>query len=169
MKPAIERFLEKINVVDSGCWEWTAYRNYGGYGLFWYKNKLLSAHRYSYEFYYYKIPKGLEIDHLCKNPSCVNPNHLEAVTRTENMKRSYPSNLRKTHCPQGHEYDKVDLNGYRICTKCRKISKQKYANTPRGKTLRKKYLARPEIIAKRKKYFQNYKIERDNLIMENTN
>lgn len=81
----IKRFEQKINKTDT-CWYWTG----GillGYGYFWYNNKTLKAHRFSYELYKEKIPYGLTIDHLCEIKKCVNPDHLEAVTIQENLKR----------------------------------------------------------------------------------
>lgn len=105
-----ERFINKINRIN-GCWIWTAGISAGGYGVFWNGKKQVYAHRYSYEFYKGEIPQGLEIDHLCRNRNCVNPKHLEAVTRSVNTKRGLiPKILRerqktKTHCPKGHEYN----------------------------------------------------------------
>ena len=68
----------------TGCWNFIqALHPKTGYGRFW--NKL--AHRYFYEKYKGKIPKGLVIDHLCKNRKCVNPNHLEPVSQALNVRR----------------------------------------------------------------------------------
>ncbi len=78
------------------CWEWTAYRNPAGYGHFTKKY----AHRVAYETLVGPIPAGLQIDHLCRNTSCVNPDHLEPVTPRENTLRSPASRPRQ--CPQGH-------------------------------------------------------------------
>lgn len=78
----------KIN-PKTGCWIYTLSIDKGGYGVFHAKGerKSLRAHRYFYEKYRGPIPKGLDIDHLCRNRNCVNPDHLEPVTRSENIKR----------------------------------------------------------------------------------
>ena len=111
--PAAERFWQKVTVTD-GCWIWTAHKNNKGYGTFAPKwNARVYAHRWSYEQAKGAIPDGLEIDHLCRNPACVNPDHLEAVTHRENILRSdAPTavNASKTHCSNGHPFD--DENTY---------------------------------------------------------
>src|SRR6202030_118623 len=68
---------------NSGCWLWLGACNEFGYGKF----GKVKAHRFSYEREKGPIPDGLEIDHLCRNKSCVNPDHLEAVTHGENRRR----------------------------------------------------------------------------------
>ena len=70
-------------VSESGCWVWARSLDKEGYGRWAGK----SAHRFFYEKFVGPIPDGLEIDHLCNNPSCVNPEHLEPVTHQENMRR----------------------------------------------------------------------------------
>lgn len=70
-----------------GCWFWEGGLDKEGYGKFYCKNKTLKAHRYSYELIVGSIPKDLVIDHLCRVRSCVNPDHMEVVTRVENIKR----------------------------------------------------------------------------------
>ena len=77
----------------SDCWRWTGARNPKGYGSVANGeggSKL--AHRASYELLVGPIPEGLTIDHLCLNTSCVNPEHMEPVTRSENSARkaTYP-------------------------------------------------------------------------------
>lgn len=103
------RFTTKINKTED-CWYWTGAMLKNGYGSFWYNNKAGYAHRYAYEQYKGSIPLDKEIDHLCRIRNCVNPNHLEAVTRQINTKRGKAGEvlrlrqLSKTHCPKGHEY-----------------------------------------------------------------
>jgi len=109
LKSAIKRFLKKINVVPSGCWELTSYITPDGYGTFWFNGKTILLHRFIYEYYHGAICPDLEIDHLCRNRKCVNTDHLEAVTHIENCKRGLVGKInnwesKKTHCPQGHEY-----------------------------------------------------------------
>jgi hypothetical protein len=119
-----ERFWAKVNRTDS-CWLWTA-TGYGGYGWFWDGERPALAHRYSYELHRGPIPEGLVIDHLCRNPPCVNPAHLEAVTQQENLMRGrtiYAENAAKTECPYGHPYSEANTyidGGSRKCRTCRR-------------------------------------------------
>lgn len=72
-----------------GCWEWNRYRNEHGYGrLNKAGQRTMYAHRWAYELLVGPIPVGLTIDHLCLNPACVNPEHLEPVTLSENRRRA---------------------------------------------------------------------------------
>lgn len=82
----VKAFFDKINPVESGCWEWTASLFRCGYGQF---GAGKYAHRWSYEFFTGPIPEGLDVDHVCRNRKCVNPDHLEAVTRSVNIKRAW--------------------------------------------------------------------------------
>lgn len=98
-----ERFERQINKTES-CWIWSGPKNELGYGLFTLplgkaKSKSIRAHRWSYEKYVGKIPDGLVINHLCENPSCVNPEHLEACTQKENVHYSNPPSDK---CSNGH-------------------------------------------------------------------
>ena len=107
-KSAITRFLSYIKITKaSNCWEWAGAKGPNGYGRINFNGKLSLTHRFIYEYFNGPIPTELEIDHLCRNPSCANPEHLEAVSHQENILRgtSFVSiNSKKTHCPQGHEY-----------------------------------------------------------------
>lgn len=82
-----ERFLQRINISDFGCWQMTGWHDQDGYAHFHKSKHQSKAHRISYEFHNGLIPAGLTIDHLCKNKWCVNPEHLEAVTAQENASR----------------------------------------------------------------------------------
>lgn len=78
-------------IVDpSGCWLWNRKRRKDGYGRKSIDHsREIPAHRWVYEQYVGPIPEGLELDHLCVNPPCVNPDHLEPVTHSENMLRQW--------------------------------------------------------------------------------
>lgn len=72
--------------LSTGCWEWVAGTSWG-YGQFSLQGGNIQAHRYAYELLVGPIPEGLDIDHLCMCRRCVNPAHLEPVTRGENNVR----------------------------------------------------------------------------------
>lgn len=115
-----DRFLSKIEKSDDGCWIWTAFRDRGGYGKFGWNGRVGLAHRFAYEEFISPIPDGLTIDHLCRNPACVNPDHLEPVTMAENIHRGMSPHMVIHHaqrCVRGHDYATHSRyrNGKRIC------------------------------------------------------
>lgn len=126
----IESFWKKVEKTE-GCWNWLGWKNRQGYGLMRKGPVRYIAHRISYEIHKGEIPKGLIMDHLCRNCSCVNPDHLEAVTVKENtMRGNAPSaaNARKTHCIRGHEFNEENTRVYpgkygphRACRACSRI------------------------------------------------
>lgn len=79
--------------LDTGCWEWQRLKNADGYGQFMKGRKVTLAHRHFYERHAAPIPKGMVIDHLCRNRGCVNPEHMEVVTRAINNQRGANAKL----------------------------------------------------------------------------
>lgn len=84
------RFWVKVEKTES-CWLWTGATNGLGYGKFKAdpRTPAVYAHRYAYELVVGPIPEGLQLDHCCENPPCVNPAHLEPVTQAENVRRGF--------------------------------------------------------------------------------
>lgn len=82
-----EHFMKRVKITPT-CWIWTGTVKKDGYGFFtMYDHPYDNAHRISYKLFKGNIPKGLQIDHLCRFRACVNPDHLEAVTQKENIRR----------------------------------------------------------------------------------
>lgn len=149
VNPTPERFataeslLSRCVLENSGCIEWTGCKS-KGYGRsrcpewMYPKNKYAYVHRIAYELFVSIIPVGLVIDHLCRNPACVNPRHLEACTHKANILRgvSFSATLaRTTHCIRGHEFTTDNTytrpDGTRRCVACRKAAE--YWKTPKSR------------------------------------
>lgn len=119
-----ERVFERIEVTES-CWLWKTAKD-GHYGYTPVRSApTRMAHRAVYELVVGPIPDGFHLDHLCRNPRCVNPDHLEPVTCAVNILRGVGAtavNKRKTSCPKGHLYSEentyVTPQGYRQCRQC---------------------------------------------------
>ncbi len=125
---SIKRFWSRIAFRQHGCWEWKAALTTSGYSEFSSKRTRLLGHRVAYEQVNGLVPRGLTLDHLCRNRRCVNPDHLEPVTNRENILRGEGisvANAAKTHCPQGHEYTPANTilrKNKRECRTCANAS-----------------------------------------------
>lgn len=126
-RAAIDRLREKyIEDPNTGCWNWTAALDTKGYGTFaMTSQRKVHAYRASYTLLVGDVPKGLVLDHLCRNRRCVNPAHLEPVTVRENLMRGETKaaqNAAKTHCAHGHPFTADNLlkrqDGRRKCREC---------------------------------------------------
>ena len=120
-QPAMERFESKVEFTDQ-CWPWLGNVNEAGYGTFNPSpGTKVYAHRWIYEQTVEPIPEGLQLDHLCFVRHCVNPDHLEAVTKRVNVQRNVWA--RATHCKSGHPFDETNTyhrkdDGTRQCRAC---------------------------------------------------
>ncbi|AGT12518.1 HNH endonuclease [Mycobacterium phage Tripl3t] len=81
----VDRFWDKVLKTDDGCWTWTGWKNDSGYGRLRHEGRSYRAHRVSYEMHKGPIPDKHDIDHMCFNRLCVNPAHLRACTRKQNL------------------------------------------------------------------------------------
>lgn len=121
------RFWDKVISLADGCWQWTSSKTRDGYGTFHLDGKSRRAHRLAFMDLVGPIPDDLVLDHLCRNRACVNPAHLEPVTRLTNARRGQQAMA--THCKSGHPFDEantyVDPAGKRNCRACNAAVKRR--------------------------------------------
>lgn len=126
----LTRFFEKVHISSehifngTPCWMWTAALSADGYGLIKFRWKSCYAHRISFGIFDHEIDFDRTTDHLCRTRACVNPVHLEDVTREENLFRGILA-APKTHCKRGHALTTFNVfnrsDGRRDCRLCDSI------------------------------------------------
>ena len=115
-----ERIASRVEVVPSGCWVWRGWRNNLGYGYTRWEGRDRPVHRLFMEWLG-RVRDGEDVDHLCGNPSCCNPLHLEGVAHRENIRRGRAA--QKVACKFGHDWTDarnvyVRRDGRRWCAAC---------------------------------------------------
>jgi len=137
---AKRRFWKYVDKTES-CWNWIGSCHPVGHGYFHYLRKTHYAHRIAWIFMRGEVPEGKVLDHLCRNPRCVNPEHLEPVTQHENILRGIsPSALaaKKTHCKNGHELQ-MYYGNRRGCFICKKLYAKRRLQIPAVKKKMQEY------------------------------
>lgn len=137
--PWPENLLRRLRFMPSGCIEFTGVLDRHGYGRTARDGRTVGAHRAAYELVHGPVAQDLDLDHLCRNRACVNPAHLEPVSRQENLLRgdTIPAAYaRRTHCKHGHLYDeantRVDERGGRRCRACHAASTRRWRAAKAG-------------------------------------
>ena len=146
----MEMFMARVEPCPAtGCWLWTGTMD-GTYGVVVFQKQRFLAHRLAYLLFRGPLTKGLQIDHLCRTRACANPDHIEQVTRRENIRRGVSPvgiNARRTHCKEGHLFDRqYRTTGERYCGVCRKMEARQRRTTTQYQAWRKEYRKRPSII-----------------------
>lgn len=135
MSDDVERFWSKVMPEPmSGCWLWGASTVASGYGQLTVQRRHRWAHRVAWELERGSVPEQHEVHHVCRNRACVNPDHLQVLTRSEHSRETIRMNgptgvaavaASKSTCPRFHEYDEY-RSGQRVCSTCRKAANRRY-------------------------------------------
>lgn len=127
----MDRFWSKVDRYGE-CWLWLASTSGKGYGTFHFRGRCTGAHRVAYILCVGEVPQGTELDHKCRNRRCVRPDHLEAVSHAENVRRGLIgiTAATKNICRNGHRMSAANTVGRRgqerarFCLECRRRSKR---------------------------------------------
>lgn len=135
--PVILLLAKATRDPETGCWHYRPELR-GTYGYSQFRGE--GAHRVGYRLLVGEIPEGRQLDHLCRERRCINPAHLEPVTRRENILRGISFSARHavaTHCVQGHPFDeantfrRADRGGSRVCRTCGRLAQRAYKQRKR--------------------------------------
>lgn len=122
-----------LSLEVGDCWLWMGRKDKHGYGTVWWENRRQLVHRLVWQMLVGTIPDGLQIDHLCRVRSCTNPDHLDVVTHTTNVRRSpfYAG----SHCRKGHLYDVANTywrGDRRECRACKRERRRRWRLRQKG-------------------------------------
>ena len=129
-----ERIFSRVTRIANGCWEWQGMVSDRGYALMKIGGKEVKVHQVAYRLFIGEIPAGLELHHRCENKRCVNPEHLDLLSRLEHLEM-HPNNVTllnraKTHCEHGHAFTPGNTilrrNGGRDCRECNRQRQIKF-------------------------------------------
>lgn len=136
----LARFMSKVESQPDGCWQWSGSKTKGGYANLKVGGKTLVAHRLSFEHFVGPIPEDKQLDHLCRNRACVNPEHLQAVSSRVNVLRGIGTGARyarRTSCSHGHPFTEentyVRPDGGRKCRICKRSQNREYKQRLRSR------------------------------------
>lgn len=134
---ALRKYVTDRCIMGDGCWEWQLSKGNHGYPQGCLPKEtgqaVSLAHRMSYMGFKGEIESGMQIDHLCKNKNCVNPDHLEQVTQQLNIRRQFSGMEDTALCARGHDPSWfLNSKGRRECRECRRHSQAKYMRSKKG-------------------------------------
>lgn len=138
--------LERIEVEpETGCWLWTGalHQQETGYGVACIRQQKYFAHRLAHEVFIGPIPPGFQVDHLCRVRRCICPDHIEAVTQHENLRRQAEAN-RNPLCAAG-KHPRV------LSHKCNACRRERWAEKSKDPAFRAAHAARVRADNARKK------------------